>query len=80
MNSQEDHHPDNRDEHQRKDKDVPPLIIIGGDSDEHTQREGGNPRRDGVELSLDGAKAEGSEDSGGEVGITNRRNDETEVH
>ena len=59
MESQEDDYSNDRDEHQREDKDVPPLIIIGSCSDGHAEHEGDDPRRDGEELSLNGVEAEG---------------------
>jgi len=77
---QEDDHSNDRDEHQREDEDVPPFVIVRCSSDDHTHHETGNPGGDGVELSLNGAEAERSDDSGGEVGVTASRNDETEVH
>ena len=80
MDSQEDDHPSDADEHRGEDEDVPPPIIIRGSSDEHTQRKGGNPRGDRVELGLNGTVAEGSDGSGGKVGVTVSGNDETEVH
>jgi len=80
VDSQEDDQSNDGDKHQREDEDVSPLVIVGGGRDDHTQREGGNPGGDRVELSLNGAETEGSEDSGGEVRITIPRNDEAEIH
>jgi len=80
MDVQEDDYPDDGDEQHREDEDEPPFVVIGGGSDDHAQHEGGDPGGDGIELSLDGAVAEGSEDGGSKVGVAVPWNDESKVH
>jgi len=77
---QKDDNPNDGDEEKGENEDVPPLVIIGGDSDDHTQPKRDGPRRDRIELSLDRTVAERSDDGGGEEGIAIPRNDEAEVH
>lgn len=77
VDNQEGDYSNDRDQHRWEDEDVPLLVIIGGGGNDHTQREGGDPRRDRVELGLNWVKAEVSEEGGCEERITG---DDTEVH
>ena len=64
----EDRETDDDDQLAEEDVEEAETGVIGGESEEKAEAEGGGDGGNGVELGLDGSVAEGFYDCGGEVG------------